>query len=56
MSVDAHLEELRRKHARLSEQVEEEERHPAADELTVRSMKREKLKLKEEISRLSAHV
>jgi len=55
MSVDAHLKELQRKHAVLSRQVEEVERQPAADDLQVRSMKREKLKLKEEISRLAAH-
>ncbi|MEL6583412.1 MAG: DUF465 domain-containing protein [Pseudomonadota bacterium] len=52
MSVTAHLEELRRKHAVLSQKVEEEERHLAADDLEVRALKREKLKLKEEISRL----
>lgn len=55
MSVDAHLEELRRKHANLSAQVEQEERHPAANDFKLRSLKREKLKLKEEISRLAAH-
>jgi len=53
MSVSAHVEQLRRKHAHISAQVEEEQRHPGADPLQIAAMKKEKLRLKEEISRLS---
>jgi hypothetical protein len=52
MSLGAHLQELRKKHATLSTRVEEAERSPGTDDLTVRELKKEKLRLKEEINRL----
>jgi hypothetical protein len=54
MSVSAHLEELKRKHEALSEQVEQEQRAPGSSDLDVAELKRQKLRLKEEITRLSA--
>ncbi|MCP4818963.1 MAG: DUF465 domain-containing protein [Shimia sp.] len=54
MSVSAHLEELKRKHEALSEQVEAEQRSPGSSDQDIAEMKKQKLKLKEEISRLSA--
>lgn len=54
MSVSAHLEELKRKHEALSEQVEAEQRSPGSSDQEIAEMKKQKLKLKEEISRLSA--
>ena len=54
MSVTAHLEELKKKHQCLSEQVDIVQRYPAADQIEVAVMKKQKLKLKEEIIRLSA--
>jgi hypothetical protein len=53
MSLTSHLQELRRKHQHLSEQVELAQRAPAADELALAQMKKQKLRLKEEITRLS---
>ncbi|MBT6188894.1 MAG: DUF465 domain-containing protein [Tateyamaria sp.] len=53
MSVTAHLEELKKKHQTLSEQVDMVQRSPAADTTQVAVMKKQKLKLKEEITRLS---
>lgn len=53
MSLSSHVEELRRKHATLSEQVEEELRHPGSSDLHIAELKKQKLKLKEEIERLS---
>ena len=53
MSVTAHLEELKRKHQSLSEQVDIVQRSPAADPVEIAAMKKQKLKLKEEITRLS---
>ena len=53
MSVSAHVEQLRRKHEHLSAQVEEQQRHPGMDPLEIAALKKEKLRLKEEISRLS---
>ncbi len=54
MSLESHLAELRRKHAELSSQVEEEQRHPGSDDLYIAELKKQKLLLKEEIERLSA--
>ena len=55
MSMTSHIQELRRKHATLSEQVELEQRKPAADGLHIAELKKQKLKIKEEIERLSMH-
>lgn len=54
MSVNAHLEELKKKHQALSDQVEEAQRAPGTDDLMVAAMKKQKLRLKEEITRLSS--
>jgi hypothetical protein len=54
MSVSAHLEELKRKHETLSDQVEQEQRAPGSSDLDVAELKKQKLRLKEEITRLSA--
>ncbi|GGH35272.1 hypothetical protein SAMN05444007_10879 [Cribrihabitans marinus] len=54
MSLSAHLTELKRKHENLSTQVEEAQRSPGTDDLTISQLKKQKLKLKEEIERLSA--
>ncbi len=53
MSVSAHVEQLRRKHAHLAAEVEEHQRHPGSDPLQIAALKKEKLRLKEEIGRLS---
>lgn len=53
MDMAAHVEELRRKHQSLSEQVEKEIRHPGSDDLHITELKKQKLKLKEEIERLT---
>ena len=54
MSLNSHLEELKRKHSTLSHAVETAQRAPASDDLEVSNMKKKKLRLKEEISRLSS--
>ena len=54
MSLGAHLQELKKKHANLSAQVEQAQRSPGIDDLTIRELKKEKLRLKEEISRLDS--
>ena len=55
MSLNGHLEELRRKHQTLSEAVESAQRAPGSSDLEIARMKKQKLQLKEEITRLSAH-
>lgn len=53
MSLSSHLEQLKKKHTNLSEQVEAAQRAPGVDDLHIANLKKEKLRLKEEISRLS---
>jgi hypothetical protein len=52
MSINSHLEELKRKHTTLSHAVEMAQRSPASDDMEVVGMKKKKLQLKEQISRL----
>ena len=54
MTVASHIEELRRKHQALSDQVEAAQRSQATPVEDISRMKREKLRLKDEIDRLSA--
>lgn len=53
MSMDSHLQELHRKHQHLSDVVEAAQRSPGSDDLAVADLKKQKLRLKEEISRLT---
>ena len=55
MSLSSHLQELKKKHANLSTSVEQLQRSPATDDLEIAKLKKQKLMLKEEISRLTAH-
>ncbi len=54
MSMSSHLSELRKRHQALSEIIDEEQRRPAADDLSIKQLKLKKLHLKEEIERLAA--
>ncbi len=54
MSVSSHLEELRKKHENLSVKVETEQRSPGSNDIDIAELKKQKLRLKEEIARLSA--
>lgn len=55
MSLGSHLAELKKKHQVLSDQVEEAQRALGSSDLEITELKRQKLRLKEEISRLSVH-
>lgn len=55
MSLTSHLQELRKKHQTLSEAVETAQRQPATDDLEIARLKKRKLQLKEEITRLTTH-
>ncbi len=54
MSLSSHLSELRRKHAVLEDKIEVEARSPGSSDLEIKALKREKLRLKEEITKLSS--
>lgn len=49
MTISSHVSELKRKHDALSQQVEEAQKSPSSDDLTVVKLKKQKLRLKEEI-------
>jgi hypothetical protein len=52
MALDAHLVELSEKHRQLDRKIEEEMARPTADDLRISELKRQKLRLKDEIERL----
>ena len=54
MSLKGRIDELKRRHAKLDEKIEEEQKRPASDEGSLRQLKRQKLRLKEEIGMLRA--
>ena len=53
MSLDGRLEALRSKHATIDQVLAKEEHRPYPDSTTITRLKREKLRLKDEISRLA---
>ena len=53
LSITSHIQNLKQKHEKLSSEVEQAYKSPALDELYISQLKKEKLRLKEEISRLS---
>jgi hypothetical protein len=52
MSVQEHVESLRHKHAHLEHLIDEELHRPMPDQSVLARMKKEKLRIKEEIERL----
>lgn len=54
MSVSAHVDQLKKKHETLSEAVEAAQHTPGSDTLEIATLKKQKLRLKEEITRLSS--
>ena len=53
MSVQAHVEQLRRRHAECDDRLAELNRAPSARDEEIATVKRSKLRLKDEIERLS---
>jgi hypothetical protein len=53
MSLSSHIEELRKKHQTLSDRVEAAQRAPGTSTLEIAELKKQKLKIKQEIERLS---
>ena len=52
MTIEAHLESLVRKHGVLESQISQILSRPAPDQVQLTQLKREKLRLKEEIEKL----
>jgi hypothetical protein len=53
MTVASHIVELKKKHEHLSELVQQAQRAPGTNDLHIADLKKQKLKLKEEITRLT---
>lgn len=56
MSLSSHLQELKKKHTTLSDAVEAAQRAPGTDDLQIADLKKRKLKIKEEIHRVSSQM
>lgn len=54
MSLQGRIFELANKHRQLDQKIAEEEKRPAADALRLKDLKRQKLKIKEELRWLEA--
>lgn len=55
MSLDERIESLRAKHASLKELIETENQRPHPDDVEITKLKREKLRIKDEIAALNPH-
>ena len=56
MALQGHLHELSEKHQKLEELIEQEMAHPDWDEIRVAALKKEKLRIKDELERLRTSV
>ena len=52
MSMQSHLSELERRHRALENEISEALAHPSTDDLKIAELKRKKLQVKDEITRL----
>ena len=52
MSLASHIEALRAKHAELERSIIELETHPKPDDSVIHALKKQKLRVKDEIARL----
>ena len=53
MSVEAHIASLREKHSKLDEEIKQEAMKNPGDNVRITALKREKLRIKDEIERLT---
>lgn len=56
MAMQGHIQELSEKHKKLEELIEAEMAHPDWDEIRVAALKKEKLRIKDELLRLRTSV
>lgn len=54
MAIESHLKHLLERHTKLDQEIHQSELHNT-DDITIHDMKKQKLKLKEEIERLKLH-
>jgi hypothetical protein len=56
MALQGHIRELSQKHRRLQERIQSEMSHPDWDEVQIAALKKEKLRIKDELERLRNRV
>lgn len=56
MSPDVHLNELEARHRALEDEISDALAHPSTDDTKIAELKRRKLQVKDEITRLLYHV
>lgn len=56
MALEARIRELGSRHQSLEQAIQDEMRRPYADEIKLKELKRQKLRLKEEIETLRGHL
>jgi hypothetical protein len=54
MSTESQLAELEQRHSDLEKEIQDAEAHPGTDTLELTQLKRQKLQLKDEITRLKS--
>ena len=52
MSIQTHIAELERRHQALDDELAEALQHPSTDDLRIAELKRRKLQVKDEITRI----
>jgi hypothetical protein len=55
MGIEDHVAQLRVKHSELEAAIEEENGRPHPDDIHLHDLKRQKLRVKDEITRCTAH-
>ena len=55
MSLQGHIVELQRRHEALKKEIEEEQLHPQTDEMKLVELKRKKLQIKDELTKLQGN-
>ena len=53
MSLQGHIVELQRRHEALEKEIEKEKSHPSFDDAKLAELKRKKLQIKDEMSKLA---
>jgi len=56
MALQGHIQELSEKHKKLEELIEDEMTHPDWNEYRVAALKKQKLRIKDELERLRSNV
>ena len=56
MAMQGHIQELSEKHHKLEQLIEAEMAHPDWDEVRVAALKKEKLRIKDELERLRSSI